>query len=201
MDNVKRLPDSYRKDIGSNNDNMLKLNEIMGEEYSNDMQDVMDSLDISKATGVTLDLYGQMLGQKRGQLNDDQYRYMIYVRIARNISTGDINNIVTLISMILQADISLIKITEVFPAKIEVLSIPLGALILAGYSVEQMVALINLILPAGVSVATANFEGTFEFDEADDTYDELKGFADDAQTIGGYLGIDTGDISKFPLPI
>lgn len=201
MDNVKRLPDSYRKDIGSNNDNMLKLNEIMGEEYSNDMQDVMDSLDISKATGATLDMYGQMLGQKRGQLNDDQYRYMIYVRIARNISTGDINNIVTLISMILQADISLIKITEVFPAKIEVLSIPLGALILAGYSVEQMVALINLILPAGVSVATANFEGTFEFDAAEDTYDELKGFADDAQTIGGYLGIDTGDISKFPLPI
>ena len=86
---VERLPDCYRKDEDSNNHKLLELERLATEELRLDIKTVLDSLDLNQANGNTLDLYGDMLGQRRGLLNDEQYRYMILARIGRNVVQGD----------------------------------------------------------------------------------------------------------------
>ena len=79
---------------------------------------------------------------------------------------------------------------------------PVYVLINAGFSSRQAVATIESLLPICVTLSADNFEGTFEFSDAADEYDELTGFGDVDQTIGGYLGLYLGDDDKIPvLPI
>ena len=80
-DNVRKLPDAYYKGKDGNNYKLLQLNELSAQMLDKDMTDVLNSLDIEQATGATLDLYGQMLGQERGSLNDYQYRLVIKNKI------------------------------------------------------------------------------------------------------------------------
>ena len=77
-------------------------------------------------TGKTLDYYGEMVGQQRGSLTDDQYRIMILVKIARNAASTDYNSIINILSMILEcktSDISLVNTNK--PATVKIQRIPL----------------------------------------------------------------------------
>ena len=73
MSDVSRLPDCYRKDSESNNYKLLELGRMATAELRDDIQAVLDCLDLNQATGKTLELYGDMMGQRRGLLNDEQY--------------------------------------------------------------------------------------------------------------------------------
>lgn len=204
----ERLPDCYRKDQESNNVKILKLGRLAAEQLRADIRAVLESLDLGHATGKTLDLYGDMLGQRRGLLNDEQYRYMLLSKIGRNTVQGDYNSIMdTLVLMFgsQMGDITLDDLEveeEERPCVVKLTKFPVQILISAGFSSRQAVAMIESLLPICVTLAADNFEGTFEFAESAGVYDELAGFGNVEQTIGGYLGLYLGDDDKIPvLPI
>lgn len=202
------MPDCYRKDQESNNVKILKLGRLAAEQLRADIRAVLESLDLGHATGKTLDLYGDMLGQRRGLLNDEQYRYMLLSKIGRNTVQGDYNSIMdTLVLMFgsQMGDITLDDLEveeEERPCVVKLTKFPVQILISAGFSSRQAVAMIESLLPICVTLAADNFEGTFEFAESVGVYDELAGFGNVEQTIGGYLGLYLGDDDKIPvLPI
>lgn len=190
MSNVNKLPDSYAKDRESNNYKLLNLNEQAVAVAKTDAQAIFDALDVQKATGHTLDLYGEMVGQQRGALNDVQYRLMILTRVGINVVQGNYATTINMLKRIFNCEPSEIFIRDgVKPCTIEVVSFPLGALTEAGFTSRQAVEMIESLMPVGVTVDGANFDGTFEFAETADEYDEAAGFANMEQTIGGYLGL------------
>lgn len=205
---VERLPDCYRKDEDSNNHKLLELERLATEELRLDIKTVLDSLDLNQANGNTLDLYGDMLGQRRGLLNDEQYRYMILTRIGRNVVQGDYNSVMSTLILMFGSqagDITLddLEIVEgERPCVVRLTKFPVYVLINAGFSSRQAVAMIESLLPVCVTLSADNFEGTFEFADTADVYDEQAGFGNIGQTIGGYLGLYLGDDDKIPvLPI
>ena len=205
---VERLPDCYRKDPESNNVKMLELGRLAAEQLRVDIRAVLESLDLGHATGKTLDLYGDMLGQRRGLLNDEQYRYMLLSKIGRNTVQGDYNSIMATLVLMFgsqMGDITLDDLEveeEERPCVVKLTKFPVQILISAGFSSRQAVAMIESLLPICVTLAADNFEGTFEFAESAGVYDELAGFGNVEQTIGGYLGLYLGDDDKIPvLPI
>ncbi|WP_195633352.1 hypothetical protein [Enterocloster bolteae] len=205
---VERLPDCYRKDEDSNNHKLLELERLATEELRLDIKTVLDSLDLNQANGNTLDLYGDMLGQRRGLLNDEQYRYMILARIGRNVVQGDYNSVMSTLILMFGSqagDITLDDLEVVEgerPCVVRLTKFPVYVLINAGFSSRQAVAMIESLLPVCVTLSADNFEGTFEFADTADVYDEQAGFGNIGQTIGGYLGLYLGDDDKIPvLPI
>lgn len=200
---VKNLPDIYKKSETSNNYKILNIVQGSAAELKEDTEKVYNSLDIEQATGKTLDLYGQMLGQARGFATDQQYRVMIKARIMRNIMNGDYNSLMKAACMMFNCDSSEFYIEESEkPATIDVITLPYRVLNYIGLSVDQTIELIKVLMPVGVEVGSVSLAGTFEFGSTDDEYDENKGFAisEADQSIGGYFGY-IGSGSDKPLPI
>lgn len=169
MDNVKRLPDAYFKGTDGNNYKLLHLNELAINVFSKDLTDVLNCLSIMQATGKTLDLYGETVGQKRGALNDIQYRLMILIKIGKNISQSDYNSVIELLTQIFNCkkgdiilkDVDRLTTSECVGVKIE--KFPLKVLGNAGFNGVQAVTLIEQLLPVCVKLSSdSNFEGTFE---------------------------------------
>lgn len=208
MTGAGRLPDCYRKDAGSNNYKLLELGRRAAEELRADIQDVLRCLDLNQATGKTLDLYGDMLGQRRGLLNDGQYRYMLLARIGRNVVQGDYNSIMRTLVLMFgsgMGDIALDDlevVEEERPCVVRLTKFPVYVLTNAGFSSRQAVGMIESLLPICVTLSADNFEGTFEFAGHEGEYDRAAGFADLAQTYGGYFGLLLGEDDTIPvLPV
>lgn len=198
--NVKKLPDSYRKDTASNNYKLLRLNELAVADIKADQEAIYNAMDLDNATGYTLDVYGEMVGQKRGSLTDDQYRYMIYNRIAINTVKGNYESTIDTLTRIFKCRANDIIIRDgEKPCTVVVQTFPVSALVSAGFTSRQAIELIELLLPICVTVDDVNFDGTFEFAATADEYDEAKGFGNVEQTIGGYLGLLLGDDENSPI--
>lgn len=200
---TKSLPDAFwKRESGSNNKLLILLEDGLQAIYG-DMTAVFESLDLDKATGETLDLYGEMLGQKRGQMTDEKYRYLIRTKIARNTASGDYNSILESLNMIFKANPGDIVIEEADePCTVRIVKLSVATLIAAGFTSKQAIEMIETLLPACVKVSTdVVFDGTFEFSASADDYDENKGFGNDDQTIGGYFGMLFGEDGDTPLPL
>lgn len=199
MKNVERLPDCYRKGPESTNYKLLEINSGAVSELKTDIRAVVDALDLNLAGGRTLDLYGDMLEQRRGVLDDEQYRYMLLSRIGRNIVQGDYASIMAALVLMFngrQGDITLDDMDlyeEERPCVVKLTKFPVSVLINAGFTSSQAVRMIEMLLPICVTLAADNFEGTFEFAELEDEYNESAGFADPGQTFGGYFGLLLGE--------
>ena len=211
MNNVKRLPDAYLKRYGdgtkSNHAKMLELNELQRDEFKEVMTQVLESLDIDIATGATLDKFGETINQKRGSLNDEQYRIMLRFKIAKLLNKGDYNSLMTLACFLLECEYGDLVVQDVGNATIEIVSLPLAVLHNAGFTFSQVIDMIKDLIPCGVNISDANFIGKFEFgdwnellsDEENEAllYDEgtdfATCFADAEETLGGYLGHVTVD--------
>lgn len=216
IDNVKKLPDAYYKGNDGNNYKLLHLNELATCEFQADMQSVLDTFDIEQVYGKTLDLYGDFVGQKRGTLTDDEYRIYIKNKMAQNICQGDINSILNLLSKIFDCSIADISIEEVGGNRVDIKNLPLPYLIGGTLTEEQILELLERILPVTVKIRLAEIIGTFEFGGIDKNdyqnsesidyqnlqelsyqqlenylgeYDKKKGFGNIEQTIGGYFGL------------
>lgn len=208
MSGVNGLPDCYRKDTDSNNYKLLELNRQATSELREDIQAVFNCLDLNQAAGKTLELYGDTLGQRRGLLNDEQYRYMILSQIGRNVMQGDYNSIMRALVLMFGSQMGDITMDDLEivederPCVVKLTKFPVFVLVNAGFSSRQAVAMIESLLPICVTLSADNFEGTFEFSDAPDEYDAAAGFGDIDQTVGGYLGLYLGDDDKIPvLPI
>lgn len=204
---IKKLPDAYCKESESTNARLLKIDEDDIVSLRGDIRAVSEALDLFNANGGTLNLYGDMVGQKRGQLDDTRYRYMILTRIGANLVQGDYKSIMANIVQMFgcgQEDVTLndVEITEEDePCTVYLSKMPIAVLVSAGFTSFQAVRMIEMLLPVCVKLKADNFEGTFCFADSNEEYDELAGFADDLQTFGGYLGLLLGEDEETPLPI
>lgn len=199
---AKNLPDAYRKDDGSNNAKILAAEKYASDVLRQDVQIIHDSLDIEKAFGNTLDLYGEMLGQPRGIATDEQYRVLIKNKILIGYSNPDFNSIVIAISMIFGCepeDVLLLE-HEDEPCVVSLEGLPIDKLAENNIDIDTAIEIIKGLIPSGVRIETISFAGTFEFSGAELVYDEETGFADEAQTIGGTLGLVADNIGgKLPV--
>ena len=207
-DYVKRLPDTYNKAADSNNNKLLQINETATTALKKDIQDIYDVLDLNKAYGKTLDLYGEMVNQPRGAMNDTKYRYLIFAKIGSNLAGGDYNSTMSHLVQMFNCGLDDVKLEDMEiheentePCRVKLAKFPVWVLANAGFTSRQAVQMIEPLLPICVTIEADEFEGTFEFADADNIYDEDAGFADDSQTIGGHFGMLLGEDGDTPLPI
>jgi len=193
----KNLPDSYCKTADSNNAKILNVEKRSVDILREYIDVLYGCLDIDTATGKTLDLYGEMLGQFRGVSTDEQLRVLIKNRIARNFADADFNSIIRAISSTFGCDPSDIILTELDePCNVMLEGLPISQINASGIDVITAVQIINGLLPAGVYMVAMNLAGTFEFSDTELVYDEAAGFADEAQTIGGYMGLVSDNVGS-----
>ena len=146
--------------------------------------------DIEKAKGQTLDLIGTNVNQYRGVSTDEIYRILIKSKIARNLSTGDIDTIIEVLSIALDTDPSDIVLQEEEnKAAISVIKIPIERLNEVGMSGAQFGLLVKKVVAAGVRVQQVELSGTFSFASGNGTeLDPEAGFSDLEGNVGGYFG-------------
>lgn len=199
-DYINALPDAYQKSPESNNYKLLLLEERLVGGFRDDMDALFDTLDIAKATGKTLDLYGEIYNQPRGGMTDEQYRYIILQRIGRNMAKGDYNSIVRALAVAFGVSTENVVFEETAnPAEVEAKRLPYSILLNAGITANQLTQMIRAILPVGVGLASKlHLEGTFEFSASADEYDDQAGFGSIDQTIGGHLGYLVTDDIEIP---
>ena len=188
---ARNLPDAYSKGPESNNAKILEIEKRALDVLRSAITAIYDSLDINNAKGKTLDLYGEMLGQERGAATDEQYLVLIKNRIIRNCVDADYNSIVHAICMTFDCEPSDIKLTELDePCKVALEGLPIAQLNACNIDIGTAVQIVNGLIPAGVFMEAVSFSGTFEFSEGTElVYDAEKGFGNEEQTIGGYLGL------------
>lgn len=198
---AKNLPDAYSKGSESNNAKILEIEKSATDSLREAVSAIYDSLAIENAYGKTLDLYGDMLGQLRGVSTDEQFRVLIKNRIVRNLANGDHNSIVNAICITFDCDPSEILLTEAEEGcSVTLEGIPFSAINQNNLDTETAIQIVKALMPVGVTFESLNFNGTFEFSGEALVYDEEAGFANDEQTIGGYLGL-APDTGKSDLPI
>lgn len=203
--NLLKLPDCFKKTAESNNNKLLTLNESLIEQMKNDIKNVKNSLDFYKATGETLDLYGAIYSQKRGQMNDEQYRYVILSKIGRNMGNTDYDSILEFITAMFSCDYKDVMLQDMSENEdacvVKLVKMPFAVLNSVGFTTQQVKQMIETLLPICVRLEADNFEGTFEFGDETMEFDELKGFGNIEQTIGGFLGLLMGEDTETNLPI
>lgn len=198
---VKNLPDAYAKTPESNNAKLLEVEKSETDRLRAEITAIYNSLDIDLATGNTLDLYGEMLGQSRGLATDEQYRILIKNKILRNLASSDHNSIVRNICMTFNCEPHEVLLSENGePCAVALEGLPLAKLAESNIDINTAVAIVTSMLPAAVRITEIEFSGTFEFADTASVYDEGKGFANDAQTFGGTLGF-VADSDSGMLPV
>lgn len=201
---VNNLPDCYNKDTSKNNYKILATEKAVTDGLRKDIEAIYGVLDLNNATGKTLDLYGEMMNQPRGQASDDQYIFMIRSKIMRNISGGDYKSVVKAICQTFDCEPSEVRIKETEqPCTVELVSLPLGNINTAGLTITQTIAMIKQLLPICTSVESVYFDGTFEFSAAAEyEEDDKAGFCDvESGTTGGYFGDFYSEENEIILPI
>lgn len=194
------LPDAFCKDKESNNYKLLMVEKYIYDRINTMYQSVFDILDIDNAHGVVLDeIYGTRLNLKRGALNDIQYRLRLKAKISQSMSDGTRNGIAEALAYTLNTTSDKIKIKADENSKtVQLLDLPLAVLDEAECTTDDVLEMLDSMLPQGVHVSAANFTGTFELAEfdntlenldANDVYDENTGLSDLEETFGGELGL------------
>ncbi|MCZ8518894.1 hypothetical protein [Paenibacillus caseinilyticus] len=209
-DIVKRLTDVFTKGPNSNLGKLLAIMAGQLQAYEEAQNRVHDWREIDQARGSTLDRIGQMVQQPRGVASDSVYRIMLKSKIAQNLSEGDINTIIRVLSIALNVDPSEIRIREEYtaavdpePAAISITKLPLATLNAAGMTLNQFARVVQRTVAAGVRVGVIELEGTFSFSSDYDSSetDNSAGFGDIEGTIGGYLGAAYSPEEEDELPI
>ena len=173
--------------------NIAKLIAILAaelEKVKGTFEKIDEWRDIERAKGQTLDLIGSNVNQYRGATTDEIYRILIKSKIASNLSTGDINTIIEVLSIALDTDPSEIVVREEGEgASISIVKIPITRLNEVGMSGAQFGLLVKKVVAAGVKVQQVELSGTFSFASGNGTeLDPEAGFSDLDGNIGGYFG-------------
>lgn len=200
---AKNLPDSFSKDNESNNYKILENERLSVEEHLTDLYSVYEILNIDNAYGKTLDRYGERVGQSRGLATDSQYILMIKAKIMRALGNGTYPSLLKSLCMTFGCEPEQVYIEETGePCQVKMVALPLDILNTSGMTVNQVTQLIKSILPICVRMDSLSLEGTFEFADSENEYDETKGFnSTENDSIGGYLGYLSGDENEPILPI
>jgi hypothetical protein len=207
---LSRLTDVYRKDPDSNIGKLMSIFSAELERVQETHKRMSEWRDIDKAEGATLDRIGTNVVQPRGAATDEIYRILIKSKIARNLSKGDINTIISVLSMALDISPTEIKIAERYndpinpePAAISIIQLPLDRINAVGMSPYQFARIVQRTVIAGVRVGVIELVGTFAFSSFPDAVemDNNAGFGNIQGTIGGYLGAAYSPSEEEDLPI
>ncbi|MCM1544699.1 MAG: hypothetical protein NC110_05300 [Ruminococcus sp.] len=198
---ITKLPDTYRSGKDSVFGNLFQLFNEVFDMIASDVSRVFDMVDIDKAKGNTLDFYGVMLNQRRGSLSDEQYRRILLLKSSRNNCKGTYNDVVKQMAIILNCDFSDIVLNESENGAVSITKMPLQTIVSSGLSANQIMSMLQKLLPIGVKMQSIDSEGTFEFSDATDEKSNDCGFADNEQTMGGYFGMILGQDNETILPI
>lgn len=191
---LKKLLSVYDKRPTSNIAKLLRILSDQLEDIKGTFNLIDEWRDIDKAKGKTLDLIGTNVNQWRGTSTDEIYRILIKSKIARGLSTGDINTIIEILSTALNCNPSEIGIKQHYEdgtgsAAISINEIPITRLNEVGMSGEQFGLLVKKIVAAGIKVNQVELTGTFQFASSNNTeLDPNAGFSDIEGTTGGYFG-------------
>lgn len=202
---IRKLTDVYAKNPNSYVGRTLLLLTEQLNQIEAEANKVEQWRNIDIAEGTTLDEVGAERGQSRGQVTDEVMRALIKTKIAQNNSDGTVPFIINFISLLLKIPTSEVIITslaEVGKSATLHVNVPADSVVPTGLSLRQFGQLLNAVAASGVRVE-ALFEGTFAFsdDYNESQFDDEKGFADDAQTIGGTLGAVYDPTDDISLPI
>lgn len=206
---VSRFVDYFRKDSTSN---IAKLMSIFSDQLIQLQQTterVGDWRNIDNAQGKALDDIGSNVNQPRGKASDEVYRILLKSKIARNLSDGSINTIISVISVALSVPTSQIRIVEKWhdelepePAALKMIEMPLKRINEAGLDPVNFVRIVQKTVAAGVKVQTIELSGTFEFGNLSNGIDLSRGFGDvENEMTGGYLGAVYTPAQDNELPI
>lgn len=200
---INNLPDIYDKKTTSNNFKILEIERRMIDVLRKDFEDISELTDIDNCYGRTLDLYGERIGQPRGQASDEKYRIMLKAKINRNITNGSFPSIVNALSRTFDCEEKDIKIVEGNKSgEVESITVPLEILNTAGLTAQQALSIIKSLLPIGIKLGDYLIEGTFTFSNIETEYNENAGFSESENgEIGGYLGATESDNTDITLPI
>lgn len=137
---------------------------------------LFEQLNINTVSGDQLDQIGDIVGQPRLGLKDDEYRISIKGRIGVNNSKGTIDNIIQIWKFMSGADN--IIVTENFPAEVEISTdVPISSTLL-----ELAISFIEQVIGAGIG-----FGGVVIFDPSNAFAFESS--PDDPRT-GGFGDLD-----------
>ncbi|WP_246362560.1 hypothetical protein [Paenibacillus alba] len=206
---MQRLTDVFVKDPISNTGKLLGILTEQLQALEETQNRVRSWRDIDQAQGATLDRIGTNVAQARGVATDEVYRILIKSKIARNLSTGDINTIIRVLSTALACPPSDIEIRELWndpinpePAAISVIRLPIRFVNAAGMSPSQFGRIVQRTVAAGVHVGAIELTGTFQFAGGTETeISPTAGFSNDSGLIGGYFGAvySPGDDADLPI--
>lgn len=192
---IKKLTDAYNKDPHSNLGKLIGILVSEFEELQNVFQKIDDWRSVDKAEGKVLDDKGVDINQYRGTANDEIYRILLKSKTARDLSTGDTNTIIDVLSMAIGANKSEIGITETWmdedspePAGIKLIEIPIAKLNEVGMTGNQFAKFVAATVAAGIYVQSIELQGTFQYGGLPLEIDSDKGFSDTDMTTGGYYG-------------
>lgn len=193
-DLAKNLTDAFLKPNESNNYKILETERTQIEAYIEELHNIYEMLNIDVAYGTTLDRYGERVGLPRGTATDEQYRVMIKAKIMRTLGNGTYPSVIKSLCATFDSEA---EETDIFesdtPCTVESVTLPFRALQESGMTMAQVMELIETLLPITVTLGVLDLTGTFEFSDKTDEYDELKGFADDDGSIGGFFGCSSRD--------
>ncbi len=198
---IDNLPDAFAKSSTSNNYKLLELSDYNVNKFRDTLTQLDNSLDLDNATGALLDMYGELVGQARGQCNDAQYLLLIKTRIGINMSDGTHSSIVKILASLLNCDTSDIQIYDNGTATVKIGNIPTATINEAGFTTSQLTQLISALMPTGVTLEAINYSGTFRFANYDGETGEYGFVSSEGDTDGGQLGALSSNDSSAELPI
>jgi len=126
---LKVLTPALQRRTDSNNWKLMQLLMVPEAKQRDEMVELSATRDIDMATGKFLDHIGQLVGEHRGQSDDEFYRSMIKARIAQRHTDGTIDDLYNIIAVTLDADPHDFKIRPMWNVSgeskaIEILDIP-----------------------------------------------------------------------------
>lgn len=202
-DYIKNLPDCYNKDPTSNNYKILQLLKYDAEKFQSTLQELWDCLDLDKAAGHTLAMYGDMVGQSRGLASDEQFKILIKTKIARNRCESNYKSVIDCICRVLDCQPSEMLIEELdAPCSVRLVDVPLDKIIGADLTPNQFSQIVATLLPAGVSLEIGSFSGTLVFSDEEMEASRDTGFCqNEGDNYGGTFGLlgDEGDSAVLPI--
>jgi hypothetical protein len=128
-----------------NSDNIKSLLDVYGKQ-ANSLEDVffqiLDSLDLDIAQGISLDLIGKEVGEDRQSRSDEDYREAIKTRLFLNVTSGTPEDVIRTVKQITGA--TRVNYYEQYPAQI----------VLEIFDVEYLskTPIIKRVTPAGVDL-------------------------------------------------
>lgn len=158
---VQALPDVYRKNTGSNNYKLLALHGEAVDALRADILAVLAAQDVHQATGVTLDRYGVIVDEPRGNSDDSDYRVKIQQKMGLYRGNGSWSSVSSGISNLTHLPLQAFALADNAMPHTVKLTVKDAADLARIPKSRSLLAKIATLLPAGVGLyVTSNFRST-----------------------------------------